>query len=216
MISVPYTRGSAEGFVDGDFNRVTRSGLGDARFRFALNLKGAPKMTPKEFGSYRLTSILAASILVIAPTGQYDPARFINLGTNRWAFKPELAYTRALGGSGRWVMDMYAGVWLFTKNKNFVFGERSQEPMLSTQFHVNYRATRRVWVAFDSTFYAGGRSSVNGGPKENLQQAVRLGSTLTVPLHGGHVVKFVFSRGAIVRVGGDFTNLGVSYQFVWI
>jgi len=215
LISLPYSWGTAQGLVAGESGRVTRSGVGDARIRLAINLMGAPSMTPKEFRSYRFKALLAASLLVSPPTGQYDPAKLINIGTNRWTFKPEVAYSRALTDSGQWALDAYGGVWFFTTNKDFVFGPRKQDPMLSTQFHVNYLLKQRAWLAFDSTFYAGGGSSVNAQSNDDRQQSLRLGGTLSVPIRGRHWLKFVYSRGAIVRVGGDFTNLGVTYLFIW-
>lgn len=213
--ALPYTWGTTQGLVAGDLGRITRSGLADPRFRFTINLKGAPSMTRKEFRAFRLKTILSASLVVAPPAGQYDPARLINLGTNRWTVKPEFAYTRALTETGNWVLDAYAGVWFFTTNKEFVSGRRSQNPMLTTQFHLNYRI-KRTWAAFNSTFYAGGNSSINGRPSLSRQQTLRLGGTVSVPLDGGHWLKFFYSRGAIVRVGGDFTNLGMAYLFVWM
>jgi len=34
-----------------------------------------------------------ASLSVVAPTGQYVDSRFVNIGMNRWAFKPEVGLT---------------------------------------------------------------------------------------------------------------------------
>ena len=46
------------------------------------------------------------SIRVVAPTGQYDPAKLINYGSNRWAFKPEIGLSQR---RGHWVVDTYGG-----------------------------------------------------------------------------------------------------------
>ena len=75
----------------------TVDGLGDARFRLSVNFYGAPALTLKEFTEYQQDLILGASFAVMAPTGQYDPARVVNLGTNRWSFKPELGASKAIG-----------------------------------------------------------------------------------------------------------------------
>ena len=61
-------------------------------------------------------TLLGVSLKVVAPTGQYDPTKLINLGANRWAFKPELGLSRRWG---HWVLDAYGGVWLFTENPEF-------------------------------------------------------------------------------------------------
>ena len=52
--------------------------------------------------------------------GQFFPNRLINVGTNRWGFKPEFAVSHPVGE--RWLIDAYAGLWLFTSNHSFYPG----------------------------------------------------------------------------------------------
>ena len=69
--------------------------------------------------------MVGASLLVAAPTGQYYPNKLINLGTNRWAAKPEVALSYPLGP--RWLLDAYAGVWLAVgQEPNVWVGQRIQ------------------------------------------------------------------------------------------
>jgi hypothetical protein len=106
---VPYIKGNASGMVFEDRLAVTRSGLGDMRLRFTMNLKGSPALNPREFAAYKRKTVVGASLTVIAPTGQYDPRRLVTLSSNRWAFKPELGLSKPKGrwnGSSRWVMDV--------------------------------------------------------------------------------------------------------------
>jgi hypothetical protein len=56
------------------------------------------------------------SLFVTVPTGQYDPNRLINIGTNRWSFKPELGVSKALGA---WALGAAAGVTFYTDNDAF-------------------------------------------------------------------------------------------------
>jgi hypothetical protein len=107
------------------------------------------------------------------------------------------------------------GVWFFTANKNFLGGIKKQDPMLTTQFHLNYRVKPGLWASVDTTFYAGGRSNVNGVADPNLQRNLRIGGTVSVPIHGRHSLKFSASTGAVVRLGGDFSTVGVGYQYLW-
>jgi hypothetical protein len=73
---------------------------------------------------------------------QYDPTKLINWGTNRWSFKPEFGYSQRWGN---WVLDGYAGVWLFTTNHDFwsrnIYypGTRSQsqKPMGAAEGHLS-------------------------------------------------------------------------------
>src|SRR5688572_28785574 len=89
-VVLPVVAGHVEGRYLGEPAEAHRFGLGDPRLRLAMNLVGAPAMTPAEFASYHQGTIVGASITVAAPLGEYDPTKLINLGTNRWSFKPEV------------------------------------------------------------------------------------------------------------------------------
>jgi len=87
---VPYVNGDVSGDVEEQSRRVSRTGLGDVRLRFTANLVGGPALTPAQFTQRTPTATLGASLTVVAPTGQYNPAHLINISSHRWAFKPEM------------------------------------------------------------------------------------------------------------------------------
>jgi len=89
-VLLPYANANLTGNVAGVPGHAWRSGLGDVRFRIAVNLLGGPALTPEEFAQRSPNTILGASLSVVSPTGQYQSARIINVVSNRWAFKPEL------------------------------------------------------------------------------------------------------------------------------
>src|SRR5215475_3629061 len=91
-----YVRGRASGSVFEDRQEVTRSGVGDIRLKFSTILIGGAALTPREFASYKPKTVVGASVTVIAPTGQYDPHRLINISSNRWSFKPDLRVSTPL------------------------------------------------------------------------------------------------------------------------
>ena len=126
---LPYGFGNFQGNVNGKRGKIYRSGLLDAVFRFSANLKGGPAMSPQEFRSWRQKTLIGASLTVVAPSGQYDPTRLINQSSNRWAFKPELGFSRR---RGQWVADVYGGVWFFTTNPEF-FSHNQFNPGTVTQ-----------------------------------------------------------------------------------
>mgnify|MGYP001816412980 FL=1 len=74
QVSQPYSRGTTECFVDGEFLQRKVSGLADTRVRLAVNLKGAPSMDRAGFQALRQNPqpIVCASIIVQAPTGEYE------------------------------------------------------------------------------------------------------------------------------------------------
>ena len=190
-----------------------RSGLGDATFRYAMNIHGAPAMDVKEFSRYHQKTIVGASITVTAPMSQYDPRRLINIGTNRWAFKPELGVSRALG---KWTLEGAAGLWLYTANHQY-YGSNSltQLPLGSLQVHVVRNLPRRSWLAFDGTFYTGARSQINGRDQANYQGNTRFGATFGIALNRRQAIKISYFEGALTRVGTDIRSLGISYNVIW-
>ena len=81
-------------------------------------------MNAAEFKDYKQKTNIGASVVVLAPLGQYDPARLLNIGTNRWSVKPEIGISERFG---RWYLDLYAGTWIFTANDSFRLGVRRQD-----------------------------------------------------------------------------------------
>jgi hypothetical protein len=212
--AVPITWAKVAGDIGEDRRSASRRGLADPRFKLSVILRGSPAMTPAEFArTPHRSTIVGASISVVPPLGQYDKTKLINLGANRWSFKPEVGISKPVG---RWVVDGYAGVWLFTANESFYTGDstRTQNPIVTIQAHVSYMLTRRAWVAFDGTWYSGGRTNIDGVDKLDLQRSSRIGATVSLPIKNTQSLKIAYSSGATTRIGGDFRTVGVSWQMV--
>ena len=104
--SIPYAVGTFKGQAIDVDQQIYRSGLLDTTFRLAVNLKGGRAMQVNEFGKWQQKTLLGVSMKVVTPTGQYDPTKLVNWGSNRWSFKPELGYSRR---RRHMVLDGYAG-----------------------------------------------------------------------------------------------------------
>jgi hypothetical protein len=209
----PYAWGKVTGDVMEVSRSVTRSGFGDPQLRFAVNLLGGPALTPQEFFKHAAETTLGASLSVVSPYGQYFPDKLINLGANRWAFKPELGLSHP---TGKWILELYAGVWLFTDNTDFYGGTvRTQAPLASYQAHVIYSFNRRMWAAFDFTYYNGGATTVGGQHKNDRQDNTRGGLTFVAPLAKRQSIKVAYSSGVTARIGQKFRTVGVAWQYVW-
>ena len=213
--AVPIVRVTASGRVGEAASRVSRSGLGDPRIKLSVNLLGGRALKPREFAAARSATIAGVSLTFVPPLGQYDRTKLVNLGANRWAFKPELGLSHSIR---KWTLEGYSGVWLFTANDAFYTGgsRRTQEPIVALQGHVSYTARPRLWLAFDGTWYSGGSTNVDGVEKGDLQRNSRLGATLSVPINARQSAKVAFSTGATTRIGGDFNTLAVSWQLQWL
>jgi hypothetical protein len=212
-VVLPLIGGHIEGRYLDEPAEVSRFGLGDPRVRVAMNLYGAPAMTPKAFASYVQRTIVGVSLTVAPPLGHYDPARLINLGTNRWSLKPEVGVSRAFG---QWVVEAMAGVWIFTDNPDFLGGRtRAQDPISAAQLHVTYRFKRTMWLAGDANYFTGGRTTIGGQQNLDLQRNSRIGATFSSALGRGHAIRMSVSRGAYTTIGADFISVGVGYNYAW-
>ncbi len=220
-LGLPYGFGQFEGTVVGVPRNFKRSGLLDASLRIAVNLLGGPAMTQQQFARWRQKTLLGISLKVIAPAGQYDPTRLVNWGANRWAFKPEIGYSRRWG---HWLLDAYGGGWFFTTNpeffsRNAVYPGRrdqSESPIGSFEGHISYDVLPRLWVSFDANYWWGGRTRLSGIENPQTEQtSSRIGLTASVPFTAHQSFKLSFSRGAYVRYGGDYRTVSIAWQYSW-
>jgi len=214
LVAVPYVWGDVSGDVSEEARAITRSGFGDPRLRLAVNLVGGPALTPAEFVARAPRTTLGASLTVVPPLGEYYSSKLVNIGANRWALKPELGVVVPVG---RWFLEGYAGVWFFTDNDDFFGGShREQDPIGALQLHASYTFRPRLWLAFNSTWYSGGQSTVDGVERNDRQENTRIGATLSLPIGARQALKFSWSEGATTRIGGDFTTYGVAWQYTWV
>ena len=201
----------------GQAARYDLAGFVDPRLKLSVGLRDAPAMSPTEFArAPRRGVVVGASVTVAPPWGKYSATQLVNLGTHRWAFKPELGISRQVG---RWTFDGYAGVWLFTVNDTYFPGRarRTQDPVVAWQTHVSYALPYRSWLAFNATRFSGGQTRVDGVMNSDMQQRnTRLGATLSVPLSGPQSLRFVYSTGASTRRGAAFNTFNVTWQLVTI
>jgi hypothetical protein len=215
QFSLPYADGFTEGFVDGEFRQRTTTGLTDARLRLAINLRGAPTMDAAGFQALRADpkTIIGASLLVQAPTGDYDSDRLINLGTNRWAVKPALGMIVPLHPT--WLFEIEVGAWLFGDNDDFLGQTRKQEPIISTEAHLIKRIRPGFWVSLDANYYTGGKTRIGPDFSDDLQRNARAGFTLVFPLKGRYALRAGFSTGISTRSGGDFEIYTLGAAYAW-
>jgi hypothetical protein len=210
---LPYVHADVSGEVSEASREVTRSALADLRLRFWVGLAGAPALTPRQFAARKRGALLGAALIIVAPTGQYDPDRLINIGTNRWAFKPEVGLSYP---TGPWTLEGAAGVWLFTTNHDHFGGGRlEQDPLASFQAHVSYTFRPGLWLSGSATYFVGGRTARNGVEQDTLQRNTRYGLTLSLPLGQRQSAKLAWATGLSTHRGGDFTTFAVAWQRVW-
>jgi hypothetical protein len=213
-VVVPYAEADLRGDVLDAPTQVHRAGFGDLHVRAAINLFGHPALTPVEFAKRADRLSGGVSLTVVAPTGQYESSRFVNVGANRWASKPDAGVSLPFG---KWFTEAAAGVWVFGDNDDFRGGQRrSQEPLAVYQLHIGYHFRPGLWLAVDLGRAVGGRSSLDGVPKDDEQHNSRIGLVLSLPVARGWSAKLGYSKGTTVRIGGDYSIASVAVQYRWL
>jgi hypothetical protein len=188
-------------------------GVSDARVRLSVNFFGAPAYQLREFANYRQNVVLGASLTLIAPTGQYDSDRLVNIGTNRWATKIEVGMSKAVRN---WLFELALANTLYQDNDEFYGGvTRSQDPVVGFQAHLVRTFSSGLWVALDATQYHGGETTTAGRPDPNRLSNARFGLTVSVPVGGSQSIKLHASSGISTRTGSDFDTLAMAWQYRW-
>jgi hypothetical protein len=212
-VIVPASSFSARALVDGQPREREMSGLGDPRFRVSVNLFGAPALSAKDFASYKQDLIVGVSLQVSAPLGQYDNSKLLNLGNNRWSFKPELGISKAWGP---WTFEVAPSATFFTDNTDFFSGNTfAQAPIYAVQGHILYTFQSGIWMALDGLYFTGGRTALNGVKSDNEQTNTRAGLTLALPVDRNNSLKLTASTGITTRTGSQFGAVGVAWQYRW-
>jgi hypothetical protein len=210
----PYVAADVSGSIGEDRRDVHRYGFGDPRLRLAMNIMGGEALTLAQFAKREPRSSLGVSVVIVPPLGQYDSTKLVNLGSNRWSFRPELGFSHPVG---RWYLEMYAGLWLFTDNDAYFGGtRRKQDPIRTLQAHLSYTVRPQLWFAADATHYRGGKSSIDGNSRMDALANTRVGLTLSLPISARQSLKLSWSDGVATRIGGDFTNFAIGWQYTWM
>ena len=206
------------GFVDGVATRVTRSGLSDMILRFAVNLYGAPPLTGKEYVEYRtaqdIETIVGLGLEMQLPTGDYLEEKLLNLGTNRVTFRPQLGVVHS---RGKWSSELTATSWIYTDNDEFFDGNLlQQDPLYTLQGFVDYTFKPSLWFGGGIAYAMGGKSSVNGIPKNDPRDGILWGLALGYPISkkmGGQVS--YLSQRTQTPVGVDSDSVLATISINW-
>jgi len=211
-VAVPYVGAHISAAVYGQQQSGSRYGFSDLRARFSMLLSGHA-LTPAEFARRKPSTTFGVSLSVSTPTGTYDPTHLINIGSNRYAFTPEIGMEHPMG---KWFVDFAAALSLFTNNTNYYGGKAlTQAALANYQFHTGYNFHPGQWLAFDANYYAGGSTSINGARPINPLANSRYGLTYAQPVGRGYSAKLSWSHWLSGQYGQNFSTVSLALQYRW-
>jgi len=189
-----YQDGRWTGLLDGVPKTVTRQGWTDTLVRFAINLYGAPPLKGKGYSDYRSSvekeTIVGAGLSVQLPTGEYMNDKLINLGTNRYTFRPQIGVVHKLG---KWSVEVSGRVALYTDNDDFFNGRKlEQEPLYIVHGHLVRTFRPGVWASASAGYDYGGTSTVDGDEKDDRKQDLGWALSFGFPVSRQLGIKLVY------------------------
>jgi hypothetical protein len=177
----PMGRISGTASVGGLNYNQDANGFGDPTVEAGLNLIGPKALrTIPDLLRYEPKFSLDVIVDLAFPIGEYDSSQPLNLGQNRWYGRVGAPIVWQLGPwvpGRRTTLEFLPALWFFTDNNDYVGHTLSTDPMFQLEAHVTRDFTEHFWGSFDTTYMAGGRSSISGVSGNSLNN-LGLGFTL--------------------------------------
>ena len=146
-----------------------------------INLIGPPAIrTIPDLLRYEPKFSLDVIVDVAFPVGEYDSSQPLNLGQNRWYGRIGAPIVWQLGPwvpGRRTTLELLPSAWIFSDNNDYVGQTLSTDPMFQLEAHLTRDFTEHFWGSLDSTYMAGGKSTVGGVPGNALNN-LGIGFTL--------------------------------------
>jgi hypothetical protein len=192
------------------------AGAGDSSYQIAMLLTGGQALSISQFENYKPASSLGLSLTITAPTGLYNTNKILNLGSDRWSFKPELAFSLPFGPDQKWEFDAYGNVSFYTDNTSYRGREiLRQQPLPGLEGHVSYSFNDRAWVSLNTRYSFRATTSVDGVSQNNAQQNFIVGSELNISLSPQNSLTFVFAKAIVHQNGPTTTGFSIKYDYTW-
>ncbi len=217
-VQLPYTIARWEGLLGGAPASVKRSGFADPRLRLSVNFIGPSAMEAKELREYIMANpvhtVVGASLAVTFPFGQYYDDKLLNLGQNRFVFRPQVGFVHTWRS---WSYELSGSVFLYSNNNNFFNGKtRRQNPVFEAQTHLIKRFKPGIWGSLSLGTGLAGQSIVNNLPNSDEQENIMAGLSFGFAITKSQAVKIFYIRSQTLSdIGGDTNSYGVVWSGIF-
>jgi len=213
-----YQSGDWSGLQAGQPISTERDGWADTTVRFAINLLGAPPLAGKEFVEYRqhadCETIIGAGLAVDLPTGEYFDDKLINLGNNRFVFRPQLGLVHQ---RGKWTGELTTSASFFTDNEDFFNGKQlKKDPVYFAQGHLIYNFTPGLWISSSIGYFFGGQSTIDGISSDDRQSDLGWALSMGIPItrNFGFKITYIGIR-TLTNTGSDTDTFALGCSVMW-
>jgi len=152
---------------------------------------------------------------VTLPLGDYDKGRTLNLGSNRWAFKPELGIVKGIGEKA--YLDFVLNGEFYTDNKDFNNGsnivKKEQDPIFGIETHLSYDITKSWYASLDYFYTHGGETKVAGIKQNDVQDSHGLGLSLFWLINSNNQLMIEYRDDFAVKNGLGTNTFGARWAY---
>jgi hypothetical protein len=196
------------------------TGFGDPMMEVGINLIGPKAIrTIPDMLRYEPKLSLDLIVDVAFPIGEYDNKQALNLGQNRWYGRVGAPVVWQIGPwvpGRRTTLEVLPSGWFFSDNGDYVGQTLRTDPMFQLEGHLTRDFTEHFWGSVDTTWMAGGKSSVNGvsgAALNNLGVGFTLGYQINdnISLTAGYMATVNDSDPRDLRMDG----FRISFTYGW-
>ena len=217
-VLVPYSTAKWKGLLAGEPTTVQRNGFADPRVRLSVNLVGPDAMNAKEFREYVAThpvsTSIGASLAITLPFGKYFEDKLLNIGQNRFVFRPQIGIVHQWG---LWSYEFTGSVFIFTNNNNFFNGAvRKQDPVFAVQTHLIKRFKNRMWGSLSLGSGLGGQSIINKQPNDDQRGDILGALSFGLPIMKNQGVKLALVRAQTLNdIGANTSSFVLGWSIIF-
>ena len=205
---VPFSVADWSGLLSGEPAAVNRTGFGDPRIRASVLLAGPPAGNALEVRQYRLdnptSTSFGVSLAITVPLGEYFEDKLLNLGGNRFVFRPQVGMIHYWG---TWSFELTGSVFLYTQNPDFFNdAERDQKPTFAMQSHLVKQLGGGSWLSLSAGYGLGGESVVNRQPNGDFRSNLLISASYSFLIAKRQGLKLTYIRSEALQDIGSNTN----------
>jgi hypothetical protein len=204
------------GSISGTSIQGSVGGTADSSYALGTLVMGGPAMNAAQFENYRPTTTVGVSVAFTAPTGRYDSEKILNLGSDRWSFKPEIALSQPFGPEQKWQLDTYVNAYFYTDNTSYRGRQiLRQETLTGVEEHISYSFNDSLSISADTRYSFRGATVVDGVNQDNAQQNLIVGTEAKVSIGSQHSLLVEIAKAAVHHNSQAVVGLAVKYDYTW-
>ena len=206
---IPYSIADWDGLLMGEPAAVNRTGFTDPRFRASLIIAGSPAGNAAELRQYRLenptSTNIGISLSIRVPIGEYFEDKLINLGSNRFVFRPQAGMIHYWG---KWSFELTGSVFIYTRNPAFFNNsDRRQKPTFTIQSHLVKQFRKGSWLSLSAGYGLGGESIISGQEAGDFRSNLLVSASYSFLIAKRQGLKLTYVRAdALEDIGADTHN----------